>query len=66
LGFFGALGGDLFFGHFQQQLPVYIGQLDQGASKFFEDGEQLGDYYLIEATDLDDAIKIAVRIPGRG
>lgn len=31
---------------------------------FAETKEQLGGYYLIEATDLDDAIKIAARIPG--
>ena len=31
---------------------------------FAETKEQLGGYFLIEATDLDDAIKIAARIPG--
>lgn len=31
---------------------------------FAETKEQLGGYYLIEATDLDDALKIAGRIPG--
>ncbi len=31
---------------------------------FAETKEQLGGYYLIEATDLDDAIKIAGKIPG--
>jgi hypothetical protein len=31
---------------------------------FAETKEQLGGYYLIEATDLDDAIKIAAKIPG--
>lgn len=31
---------------------------------FAETKEQLGGYFLIEATDLDDAIKIAGRIPG--
>jgi hypothetical protein len=30
---------------------------------FAETREQLGGYYLIEAKDLDDAIKIAARIP---
>jgi hypothetical protein len=30
---------------------------------FVESREQLGGYYLIEATDLDDATKIAARIP---
>jgi hypothetical protein len=30
---------------------------------FAETREQLGGYYLIEASDLDDAIKIAERIP---
>jgi hypothetical protein len=31
---------------------------------FAETKEQLGGYYLIEAADLDDAIKIAAKIPG--
>ena len=31
---------------------------------FAETREQLGGYYLVEATDLDDAIAIAARIPG--
>ena len=31
---------------------------------FAETREQLGGYYLIEARDLDEAIKIAARIPG--
>ena len=31
---------------------------------FAETKEQLGGYFLVEATDLDDAIKIAGRIPG--
>jgi hypothetical protein len=31
---------------------------------FAETREQLGGYYLIEATDLDEAIGIAARIPG--
>jgi hypothetical protein len=31
---------------------------------FAETKEQLGGYYLIEATDLDDAIKVAAKIPG--
>src|SRR5215469_12172161 len=31
---------------------------------FAETHEQLGGYYLIDATDLDDAIAIAARIPG--
>jgi hypothetical protein len=26
-------------------------------------GEQLGDYYLVEANDLDDAIRIAKKVP---
>jgi hypothetical protein len=30
---------------------------------FAETKEQLGGYYLVEATDLDDAIKIAAKIP---
>jgi hypothetical protein len=30
---------------------------------FAETKEQLGGYYLIEASDLDDAIKVAARIP---
>jgi len=31
---------------------------------FAETHEQLGGYYLVDATDLDDAIEIAARIPG--
>ncbi|HET6282902.1 MAG TPA: YciI family protein [Polyangia bacterium] len=31
---------------------------------FAESREQLGGYYLVEAKDLDEAIKIAARIPG--
>lgn len=31
---------------------------------FAETKEQLGGYYLLEATDLNDAIKVAARIPG--
>ena len=31
---------------------------------FAETREQLGGYYLIEAKDLDEAIKIAARVPG--
>jgi hypothetical protein len=31
---------------------------------FAETKEQFGGYYLIEAVDLDDAIKVAARIPG--
>src|SRR4051812_46502162 len=33
---------------------------------FAETKEQLGGYYLIEARDLDEATKIAARIPGAG
>jgi hypothetical protein len=31
---------------------------------FAETREQLGGYYLVEATDLDDALAIAAKIPG--
>jgi hypothetical protein len=31
---------------------------------FVETKEQLGGYYLVEARDLDEAIKLAARIPG--
>jgi hypothetical protein len=31
---------------------------------FAETREQLGGYYIVDATDLDDAIAIAARIPG--
>ncbi|MBE7451692.1 MAG: YciI family protein [Kofleriaceae bacterium] len=31
---------------------------------FAETREQLGGYYLVEAADLDEAIKLAARIPG--
>ena len=32
---------------------------------FAETKEQLGGFYLIEARDLNDAIRVAARIPGR-
>jgi hypothetical protein len=33
---------------------------------FAETKEQFGGYYLVEATDLDDAMSYAARIPGMG
>jgi hypothetical protein len=43
---------------------VRDGQRTVTDGPFAETKEQLGGYYLIEATDLDDAIAIAASIPG--
>ena len=42
---------------------VRDGKLTTTDGPFAETREQLGGYYLIEAKDLDEAIKIAARIP---
>jgi hypothetical protein len=42
---------------------VRDGKMQVTDGPFVESREQLGGYYLIEATDLDDATKIAARIP---
>jgi hypothetical protein len=43
---------------------VRDGKTLQTDGPFAETKEQLGGYYLIEAGDLDEAVKIAARIPG--
>jgi hypothetical protein len=43
---------------------VRDGKTLQTDGPFAETKEQLGGYYLIEAKDLDEATKIAARIPG--
>jgi len=42
---------------------VSNGQLSAADGPFAETKEQLGGYYLVEAKDLDEAIRIAARIP---
>ncbi len=43
---------------------VREGKLSATDGPFAEAREQLGGYYLIEAVDLDEAIRVAARIPG--
>jgi len=43
---------------------VRNGKVSTTDGPFAETKEQLGGYYLLEATDLNDAIKVAARIPG--
>ena len=43
---------------------VRNGKISTTDGLFAETKEQLGGYYLIEATDLNDAIQVAARIPG--
>jgi hypothetical protein len=45
-------------------LRVRRGKLSTTDGPFAETKEQLGGYILIDATDLDDAIQVASRIPG--
>ena len=40
------------------------GKVSTTDGPFAETKEQLGGYYLIEATDLNDAIQVAAKIPG--
>ena len=40
------------------------GKLSVTDGPFAETKEQLGGFYLVEATDLNDAIQVAARIPG--
>ena len=40
------------------------GKLSTTDGPFAETKEQLGGFYLVEATDLNDAIQVAARIPG--
>ena len=43
---------------------VRNGKVSTTDGPFAETKEQLGGYYLIEATDLNDAIQVSARIPG--
>jgi hypothetical protein len=43
---------------------VRNGKVSTTDGPFAETKEQLGGYYLIEATDLNDAIQVAAKIPG--
>lgn len=45
-------------------IRVRDGQTNVSDGPFAETKEQLGGYFLVEASDLDDAIAIASRIPG--
>ena len=45
-------------------LRVRDGKITTTDGPFAETKEQLGGYYVIEATDLNDAIRVASRIPG--
>ena len=45
-------------------LRIRNGKLSTTDGPFAETKEQLGGYYLIEAKDLNEAIKVAARIPG--
>ena len=45
-------------------LRVRNGKVSTTDGPFAETKEQLGGFYLIEATDLNDAIQVASRIPG--
>jgi hypothetical protein len=49
--------------HAATTLRVRNGKMSATDGPFAETKEQLGGYYLIEAKDLNDAIKVASRIP---
>jgi hypothetical protein len=46
------------------QVRVRDGKVLRTDGPFVESKEQLGGYYLVEAKDLDEATKLAARIPG--
>jgi hypothetical protein len=50
--------------HTATTVRVRDGKASSTDGPFAETREQLGGYYLIEAKDLDEATKIAARIPG--
>ena len=50
--------------HTATTVRVRNGKVSTTNGPFAETKEQLGGYYLIEATDLNDAIQVAARIPG--
>ena len=43
---------------------VRQGKVSTTDGPYVETKEQLGGYYVIEATDLDEAVQVAARIPG--
>jgi len=49
--------------HTATTLRIRGGKLSTTDGPFAETKEQLGGYYLIEATDLNDALRVAARIP---
>ena len=63
-----AAGGLVFGGGLNPSPPTVLrsvnGKVVTTDGPFAETKEQLGGYYLLEATDLNDAIKVAARIPG--
>jgi hypothetical protein len=50
--------------HTATTVRVRNGKVSTTDGPFAETKEQLGGFYLIEATDLNDAIQVAARIPG--
>lgn len=50
--------------HTAATVRIRQGKLSTTDGPFAETKEQLGGYYLVEATDLNEAIQIASRIPG--
>ncbi len=50
--------------HAAATVRIRQGKLTTTDGPFAETKEQLGGYYLIEATDLNEAIQVASRIPG--
>lgn len=50
--------------HTATSVRVRNGKVSTTDGPFAETKEQLGGYYLVEATDLNEAIQIASRIPG--
>jgi hypothetical protein len=50
--------------HTATTVRVRDGKLSTTDGPYAETKEQLGGYYLVEATDLNEAIQIASRIPG--
>ena len=50
--------------HTSTTVRVRSGKVSTTDGPFAETKEQLGGYYLIEATDLNDAVQVAAKIPG--
>jgi hypothetical protein len=57
------LGGDR-LAHGATTVRVRQGRVSTTDGPFAETREQLGGYYLIDAKDLNEAIRVAARIPG--